>query len=49
MSQVVKASAAKTSPTGGGGDVHNKPQTRAEYISPALSKATVFKPGVEEK
>ena len=48
MSQVAKAMATKQVPTGGG-DVGNKPQAQAEYISPTLSKATVFKPEVEEK
>ena len=48
VSQVFKTSAAKLGPTGGG-DAANKPQARAEYISPALTKATVFKLGVEEK
>ena len=48
VSQVIKTSAAKVDPTGGG-DATNKPQAHAEYVSPALSKATVFKPGVEEK
>ena len=45
---MVKASAANVASTGGG-DAVNKPQPRAEYVSPALTKATVFKPGVEEK
>ena len=44
VSQVIKASAAKA-----GGDAANKPQAHAKYVSPDLSKATVFKPGVEEK
>ena len=48
VSQVIKTSAGKLGPTGGG-DAANKPQARVEYVSPALSKATVFKPGVEEK
>ena len=48
VSQVVKTSATKSGPTGGG-DAANKPQPRAKYISPALTKVTVFKPGVEEK
>ena len=47
VSQVIKTSAAKLGPTGGG-DAANKPQARAEYVSPTLSKATVFKPGVEK-
>ena len=48
VSQVIKTSAGKLGPTGGG-DAANKPQAHAEYISPALSKVTVFKPGLEEK
>ena len=43
-SQAAQPIAAKPIPSGGG-DVINKP----EYISPSLTKATVFKPGVEEK
>ena len=44
VSQVIKVSASKA-----GGDATNKPQDCAEYVSPALSKATVFKLRVEEK
>ena len=47
VANIAQASTAKPSATGGG-DV-NKPQTHTEYVSPALTKATVFKPGVEEK
>ena len=46
VAHVAPASTAKVSATGGGDS--NKPQAHAEYVSPALTKATVFNPGVEK-
>ena len=47
-SQITQAAATKPIPSGSG-HAANKPQAQVEYISPSLTKATVFQPGVEEK